>query len=191
MATASIRDVELVATGSWAGLTGQTVIERSDLEAVLEAAADPDVDGAPIKLGHVDSRFDGEPAMGWVEPTRIIDRDGRSILVGDLVGMPARLAEVAPTAYRRRSVELLFGVKTPGGRAYRAVLTGLALLGVAAPAVKGLADVAALFGGSERSGEPRYVYLSGGWDEQPEADTASVPRPMRTTRTIPTTTHRP
>jgi hypothetical protein len=145
MATATIRDVELVSTGTWSASTGVTRVERADLESILAAATDPNVDAAPIKLGHIDPRFDGEPAAGWVQPKRIESRGQRDVLVGDLVGMPAKLAEVAPTAYRRRSVEILWRVKTAGGKQYRAVLTGIALLGVAAPAVKGLADVMALF----------------------------------------------
>ncbi len=145
MATAALRDVELVSTGTWAASTGQTTITRADLDAILAAAADPQIDHAPIKLGHFDPRFDGEPAAGWVRPTRIERKGGRDVLYGDLIGMPAALAQAAPTAYRRRSAELKFRAKTPGGKTYAAVLTGLALLGVQAPAVKGLADVLALY----------------------------------------------
>lgn len=144
MQTSSIRDVELLSTGSWAASTGPVTITRGHLEAILDAANDPEIDAAPIKLGHVDPRFDGEPAIGWITPRRIIDRDRRSTLIGDLVGMPSRLAEIAPIAYRRRSAEILFGLKTAAGKTYAAVLSGLALLGVTRPAVKGLADVLAL-----------------------------------------------
>jgi hypothetical protein len=170
MATATIRDVELVSTGTWSASTGVTRIERGDLESILAAAADPDVDAAPIKLGHIDPRFDGEPAAGWVRPTRIVDRDGRSTLLGDFVGMPARLAELAPTAYRRRSVEIIWSAKTAKGRAYRAVLTGIALLGVAAPAVKGLADVMALFRGEHPlEGEQRDLRVVAGLENNAAA----------------------
>ncbi|KWW97408.1 hypothetical protein LI90_4380 (plasmid) [Carbonactinospora thermoautotrophica] len=152
MGTATIRGVELVRVGTWHASTGVTQITREDLEAIVTAYGDPEVDRAPIKLGHVDQRFnDGEPALGWVENLRLSD-DGRT-LVGDLVGMPARLAEIAPTAYRRRSVEIAWGVRTPSGRTYRAVLTGLALLGVSRPAVKGLADVLALYRSAPRAPE--------------------------------------
>lgn len=48
-------------------------------------------------------------------------------------------------AYRRRSVEINWNVRTPSGSEYRAALVGLALLGEEAPAVKGLADVLALY----------------------------------------------
>jgi hypothetical protein len=144
MTTATIRDVELVATGTWAASTGPVTITRAHLDALLAAANDPLVDHAPIRLGHIDPRFDGQPALGWVKPTRIEDRNGRATLIGDLVGMPAKLAALAPTAYRRRSAEILFNFKTGAGKIHAAVLSGLALLGITPPAVKGLADVLAL-----------------------------------------------
>lgn len=151
VATSTIKDVELVSVGEWPASTGATRVTRAHLEACLAAAADNDVDHAPIRIGHVDPRFDGEPALGWVRPTGIVDtrRDGRKVdtLVGDIIGIPSRLSEVAPTAFRRRSVELAWDVTTPAGKTYPVVLAGLALLGVAAPAVKGLSDVLALFAG--------------------------------------------
>lgn len=149
-ATATIRDVELVSVGTWAASTGVTTVTRADLEAMLSAHADGLVDHAPIKLGHVsplnDDLGDGAPAYGWVIPTGIRpNAQGLDTLVGDLVGMPAKLAEVAPTAYRRRSVEIAWGVKTPAGKTYAAALIGVALLGASPPAVKGLADLVKLY----------------------------------------------
>ena len=148
--TATIRDVELVSVGTWAASTGVTKVTREDLEAMLSAHRDGLVDHAPIKLGHVsplnDDLGDGAPAYGWVVPTSIRrNAAGLDTLVGDLVGMPAKLAEVAPTAYRRRSVEIAWQVKTPAGKTYAAALIGVALLGAAAPAVKGLADLVKLY----------------------------------------------
>lgn len=148
--TATIRDVELVSVGTWAASTGVTKVTREDLEAMLSAHRDGLVDHAPIKLGHVsplnDDLGDGAPAYGWVVPTGIRrNAAGLDTLVGDLVGMPAKLAEVAPTAYRRRSVEIAWQVKTPAGKTYAAALIGVALLGAAAPAVKGLADLVKLY----------------------------------------------
>ena len=152
MPTRAIRDVELVAVGTWSASTGVTTITRADLEAVLEAHADGIVDAAPVKLGHRsklnDELGDGAPAFGWVVPTGIRKgKGGADTLVGDLVGIPSKLAEVAPTAYRRRSVELAWGVKA-GGKTYKAVLTAVSLLGVQAPAVKRLDDVLALYSGA-------------------------------------------
>lgn len=151
--TATITGVELVSVGTWAASTGVTKVTRADLEAMLAAHADGLVDHAPVKLGHVsplnDTLGDGAPAYGWVVPTGIRkNAAGNDTLVGDLVGMPAALAEVAPTAYRRRSVEIAWGIKTPGGKTYAAALVGIALLGATPPAVKGLADVLALYTGN-------------------------------------------
>lgn len=148
--TATIRDVELVSVGTWAASTGVTKVTRSDLESMLAAHADGLVDHAPVKLGHASDLNngigDGAPAYGWVIPTRIdTNAAGLETLYGDLVGMPSKLAAVAPTAYRRRSVEIAWGVTTPGGEKYAAALVGIALLGASAPAVKGLADVMALY----------------------------------------------
>lgn len=150
MATATIRGVELVTVGTHAASTGVTTVTRADLEAMLAAHADGLVDHAPIKLGHAsplnEELGDGAPAYGWVIPTGIRpNATGADTLVGDLIGMPAKLAEVAPTAYRRRSVEIAWNVKTAAGKAYAAALVGIALLGAQAPAVKGLADVLALY----------------------------------------------
>jgi cation transport regulator ChaB len=139
--TVTIPNVELVRAGTWQASTGTVKITREDLEAMLSAASDPEVDRAPVRIGHVDPRFDGEPALGWVGNLRI----HRDMLVGDLVDVPAELADVIPKAFRRRSVEIAWAVRTPSGRRHKAALVGLALLGVSPPAVKGLADVLALY----------------------------------------------
>lgn len=141
--TTTIPNVELVRAGTWAASTGVTVIGTEDLEAMLAAAQDGEVDAAAVRIGHVDPRFDGEPALGWVGNLRLSD-DGKA-LIGDLIEVPTKLAEVIPRAFRRRSVEIAWGVRTPKGKRYKAALSGLALLGVTPPAVKGLADVLALF----------------------------------------------
>ena len=70
--------------------------------------------------------------------------DGKTLL-GDLVDVPRRLGEVVGKAYRDVSVELRKNVRTPSGKTHPTVLSGLALLGTAAPAVKGLDDLVALY----------------------------------------------
>lgn len=170
-AVAAIRGVELVKTGTWNASTGVSTITREQLASIVAAYGDKVVDHAVIKLGHTDPRFDGEPAAGWVENLRLTDNG--DTLVGDLVGMPAKLAEIVPTAYRRRSVEIAYGVKTAAGKVYGAVLTGLALLGISKPAVKGLADVLANYTGPELDFESTgTVELS---DQTISTDTTPVP----------------
>jgi hypothetical protein len=145
--TVTLHDVELVTTGVHPGATGATPVAREDLESMIAASGDPEIDRAPAHPGHFDPRFvqalaDGEPALGYVVPRRIVDLPGGAAkLIGDLVDVPAKMAAIIPKAFARRSVEFSPRV-TPSGRAYRAALDGLALLGVAIPAVKGLADIA-------------------------------------------------
>lgn len=148
--TVTIRDVELVRAGTWDAITGRVTITPDELDDIVAAAADPEVDAAPIKIGHLGAWADlgdSAPALGWVANVRRTD-DNR--VVGDLVDVPQRLAAILPKAFRRRSVEMLANVRTVGGKVYKLALTGLALLGVAPPAVKGLADLLALYDAPER-----------------------------------------
>ena len=125
--------------GTWASARGKVTITNADLAAMVAESRDPDLDAPPIKLGHVDPRFDGEPALGWVRNLRL-SSDGAT-LIGDLTDVPASLADVIATAYPRRSIEAAWGMPKGDGTKRGAVLTGLALLGITPPAVKGLADV--------------------------------------------------
>jgi hypothetical protein len=151
--TTTVEGVELLRVGTWDASTGKARVTRADLAAMVDAWGNPAHDAAPVKIGHDDDRFqdsegnppstrDGEPAYGWVENLRLSE-DG-AVLIGDLVGVPRMLADVMSTALRRRSVELVRHDRV-GDKTYSAVLTGIALLGVQAPAVKGLADLRALF----------------------------------------------
>lgn len=157
LATVTVPNVELVRVGTWNASTGRVTIDRSDLDSMVAAAGDGETDRAPVKLGHVEEPDKGYPSLGWVENLRVEQRspgEGKpdvDVLVGDLVGVPAALAEIMPSAYRRRSVEIDWGVTTASGDKHRAVLAGLALLGEEAPAVKGLADVLPLFEVPERT----------------------------------------
>lgn len=148
--TVTIRDVELVRAGTWDAITGRVTITPDELDDIVAAAADPEVDAAPIKIGHLGAWAnlgDSAPALGWVANVR---RTADDRVVGDLVDVPQRLAAILPKAFRRRSVEMLANVRTVGGKVYKLALTGLALLGVAPPAVKGLADLLALYDAPER-----------------------------------------
>jgi hypothetical protein len=148
--TVTLPGVKIVRTGTWAASTGVTTITEEDLEDMVKASVDPNVDQAPLKIGHVDPNYDGYPALGWVENLRVDD----GVLIGDLVDVPAALAEVIPKAFRRRSAEIGWAVRTPEGEHYRATLMGLALLGKTPPAVKGLGDVLELYGIDAEELEP-------------------------------------
>lgn len=180
-----LHDVDIIATGTFGASTGRATVTRDDLVDILRAHADDLVDRAPLKIGH-ESKFnddegigEGNPAFGWVIPERIDDRDdGTSVLVGSIKGVPRKLADVLPHAYRRRSAELMYGVKTSAGRKYRAVLTGLAVLGATPPAVKTLRDVLAYYSGDDVTGDPVTVHLSdptGGTADDTTPDTGAIP----------------
>lgn len=129
-------------------MNGRATVTPEDLAAVVDAYQDGEVDKARVKLGHVSSLNDqalgdGAPAFGWVSNPRVSD-DGKTLL-GDLVDVPRRLGEVVGRGYRNVSVELRKNVRTPSGKTHPTVLSGLALLGAAAPAVKGLDDLVALY----------------------------------------------
>lgn len=174
--TVTRRGVELVSVGRWDASTGKTTVKLADLQAMIAASKNDAYDAPPLKIGHDDDRFqdaagnppstrDGEPAYGWIENLRLsVDK---TTLLGDFVGVPKMLADVMDTALRRRSVELVRHDRV-GDTTYSAVLTGVALLGVAAPAVKGLADLRALFASQLDAAPERFSI-------EVQADTPTVP----------------
>jgi hypothetical protein len=161
------KGVELLRLGKWRGALGEVEILPEHLASIVASSADPEVDTAALKIGHFDKRFDGEPALGYVENPRL-SADGTR-LVGDLADIPTKLAGVIRDAYRRRSAELRRAVTTPSGKTYPMTLTGLAFLGVEAPAVKGLADLEDLYASEELgTGADEFITLA-------ESDTDAVP----------------
>jgi len=144
---ATLPGVDILATGEWNLSTGPTTFTKDDLAAAIDAAACPSIGDPVIKLGHVDPRFDGEPAVGKVK-NMTLTASGNKI-TGDLAGMPSWLAEVMPSAYPDRSIEGTYGVVCQQGHTHAFVITGLALLGVANPGVgvlNSIDDIAALYG---------------------------------------------
>lgn len=135
-AVTTIKGVELVKVGDWLSGLGKVRITPEDITGAVSAQHDPNVDAAPIKIGHTGALNLGDslPAAGWVTNLRA-SADGNT-LIGDLANIPYKLASIIPNAYRRRSVEMQRGVAKHG-----TALTGLALLGAQAPAVKGLKDI--------------------------------------------------
>jgi hypothetical protein len=177
IATTTFKDVQLVKAGTWGGMTGRSTITPEDLADAVAAYADPEIDRGVLKIGH-DGDLNlatGHPALGWIENLKL--SADKNTLIGDLVDIPSKLAAIIPKAYRRRSVEMSLGVTTPSGKKYRAALTGLALLGAKAPAVKGLDDVLKLYasegipGQEDESTREQVVAFAVDGD----ADTAPVP----------------
>jgi hypothetical protein len=140
-------DVELVAVGEWALSTGIANFTSADLAQACAAARCPAVGQPVLKLGHHDPRFDGEPAIGWIDAMRL--NETQTKLLGDFTGMPGWLAAILPSAYPERSIEGCWDFTCQIGHVHPFVITAVALLGVTPPGVGtigSLNDVAALYG---------------------------------------------
>lgn len=141
----TLPNVELLEVGTdWATSTGTFDFDMEDLKSCIASQDDPAVRTPVVKLGHIDPRFDGQPAIGRIENLRLTNND--QTLVGDLVAMPLWLAKVMYTAYPRRSIEGNLDVTTRTGNTWDMVLTGVALLGTSYPAIDTLEDIQALWG---------------------------------------------
>jgi len=140
----SVPGVELIKVGTWDISTGKWDVTTEMLHSAVEAAANGVLRRPPLKLGHDDPRFDGEPAVGYIDNLRVT-ADGQS-LIGDYVGVPQWLADVLASAYPSRSVEGVNEVEAADGTKYPFVLTACALLGVTNPGITSIADLPAHFG---------------------------------------------
>lgn len=168
--------VELARVGTWdLAIGGTRTFTAEDFADAIAASHDPDYGIMAIRPGHTDPRFDGEPALGRVVNMRMAgDR-----LLGDLTDLPSWLTARIHAAYPERSVEGYTNMTSPSGRKYRLVLTGLALLGVAAPAMQGLADLpAAVAAGAVRIAASSAVMsladAPAGESEPPSTETVTV-----------------
>lgn len=159
-----IHNVELIHVGSWPASTGQWDVTLDDLHQAVAALDCPSVRKPIIKIGHTDPRFDGEPAIGWIDNLHV---EADQILVGDYRGLPGWLAAKDPagnsvlaSAWPDRSIEGEYSHRCQLGHTHPFVLTAVALLGVASPAVgplESLNDVASLFGVEAAAGEGQLV----------------------------------
>ena len=83
----TVPEVEIRAVGTWGLSTGEATFNVEDFAAAVQASQCPAVGSPVIKLGHVDPRFDGEPAVGRVTDLRLANSGAK--VNGDLSGMPA------------------------------------------------------------------------------------------------------
>lgn len=142
-----VPNVELMQTGTWNISTGPVDFTVEDLSAAVTALGCPAVRRPVLKLGHVDPRFDGEPAIGFIDNMATAD-NGRT-LVGDYAGVPGWLGDIMASAYPDRSIEGVFDFVCQMGHTHPFVVEAVALLGVTAPGIGTLAslqDVATLYG---------------------------------------------
>ena len=159
-------NVELMRAGTWPLSTGECTFTAADFAFAVAALDCPAVRRPVLKLGHTDPRFDGEPAVGYVDHLTVTG-DG-SGLNGDFAGMPSWMTpEVLASAYPDRSIEGRFDFRCTLGHTHPFVLTGVALLGTAEPAIgtlTSLQDVAALYGvaaAAETTGVPVVIATKG------------------------------
>jgi len=136
VAAAELRDIELARPGTWKLSSGSVTWTEKHLHDAARYASRPGARPWPVKIGHADPRFDGEPALGWVGNVRVEDRDHGPALIGDITGMPDWLAAAAPDAWPYRSIEGWQDFTDPEtGERYALVGEALALLGVTPPGV--------------------------------------------------------
>jgi len=147
-----------------------------DLDAIA-ASYDPALHSAALKFDHIDQG----PAAGWISR---VYRSGEKLLV-DVVNATKEAADGFLGEWRNRSAEIYRDFEGSG----KPYLRGLALLGSAAPHVKGLAHVtpeqiAAMKDAGQRftvlSDDPKgavafYDYMMPGEYEEPEVKEMPLP----------------
>lgn len=140
-------NVEIAQTGQWNISTGQVTLTDDDFANAIAALDCPAIRNPVIKIGHTDTRFDGEPAVGWVD--NMATAESGHTIVGDFVGMPGWLGPVMASAYPDRSMEATWDFMCQLGHVHPFVITAVALLGVTPPGIgtlESLQDVASLYG---------------------------------------------
>lgn len=140
-------NVEIAHTGQWNISTGQVTLTYDDFANAIAALECPAVRKPIIKVGHTDTRFDGEPAVGWIDNMAVAE-SGHTV-VGDFVGMPGWLGPILASAYPDRSMEATWDFMCQLGHVHPFVITAVALLGVTPPGIgtlESLQDVASLYG---------------------------------------------
>lgn len=142
--------VELARPGTWQLSSGKSEFTSAMLRDAADFHASTGGQKIPLGFGHMDSRFDGDPAWGWLTNVRYDEDDRGPVLLGDLVDLDDWVHAAAPARWPHRSIEGVKGV-TFAGREYGLVLTRLALLGATPPgmpALKSLTDLRQLVAAS-------------------------------------------
>ncbi|MFC7276236.1 phage protease [Paractinoplanes rhizophilus] len=159
---AELLGVELARPGTWQLSSGRREFTAAMLRDAADFHASTGGQKIPLGFGHVDQRFDGEPAWGWLTNVRYAEDDQGPVLLGDLTDLEDWVAAAAPSRWPHRSIEGVAGV-TFQGREYGLVLTRLALLGATPPgmpALKSLSDLRQLVAASVASGGGEWIAAS-------------------------------
>lgn len=134
---ADLMNVEIARVGEWKLASGPLDVTPQMLVDAAAYAGRSEARPSPVRLGHGDPRFDGEPALGWLQNLRVEGTGADTVLVGDILDMPDWLAEAAPKHWPDRSMEGWTDMEADG-RTYGLVVDGLALLGVSPPGMSSL-----------------------------------------------------
>jgi hypothetical protein len=151
---AELLGVELARPGKWQLSTGLRDFTAGMLRDAADFHAAAGGQRIPLGFGHMDRRFDGDPAFGWLTNVRYAEDDHGPVLLGDLTDLDDWVAAAAPARWPHRSIEGVMGV-TFKDREYGLVLTRLALLGATPPgmpALKSLSDVRELVAAAAADG---------------------------------------
>lgn len=135
---ADLMDVEIARVGQWSLASGPLDVTPQMLVDAAAYASRTESRPSPVRLGHGDPRFDGEPALGWLQNLRVTGTGDDTVLVGDIIDMPDWLAEAAPKHWPDRSMEGWTDFQAADGTKYGLVVDGLALLGVTPPGMSSL-----------------------------------------------------
>jgi hypothetical protein len=153
----TIFGVELVSIGQWLTSTGPREFTKAMLDAIIASQDDPSIKPPRLILGHTpdeepymesvspngkDGFFGEQPTIGKFVNLRM--NDAENTIIADLVGVPKWLAEILPTAFPNRSVEVYYNVTTAKAK-YAAIMPRVAALGINLPAVASLADLQILY----------------------------------------------
>lgn len=150
----TVKAVQVLKTGiEYPLATGPTTFTPEDLKDAVESQGDPAIPAPRVWIGHEDDDRihgarstgipSGEPAVGKVTNMELTQA-GHTIL-GDVEGCPIWLANILGSAFPSRSIEGRFNFKTPTGKKWRLVISGLSLLGITWPGVGTLEDIASLY----------------------------------------------
>jgi hypothetical protein len=164
----TIPNVELMKVGHWPAMSGPLDVTPEMILQAVAATSCPCIHNPPLKLGHTDPRFNGEPSFGWIGDIRA--STNADTLIGDYRGVPSWAAVAMPSMYPQRSIEGEFDFGCQLGHVHPFVITAVALLGSTPPAIGALESLNAkslgeLFGvaaASDVDNPNRFVIAQGG-----------------------------
>jgi hypothetical protein len=155
--TVDLKDVEILAVGTWHGSNGVATFTDDDLQAIADNFDDIKSNTEvnyepPAKLGHSGKQRllqeDGYPAAGWVSSLKKVGDK----LVASFKDVPKRIAQLIEAGGYKKVSSEVYPTYEIGDKKYSKVLKAVAFLGADIPAVKTLEDIVAQY--SDENGTP-------------------------------------